>query len=54
MTTSPEWNKMLRGEWYHAGDEILQENRTRCKKACEDFNAATYASRRTKVGLWRK
>ncbi|KAJ5724806.1 acetyltransferase CysE/LacA/LpxA/NodL family [Penicillium malachiteum] len=53
MTSSPEWNKMLRGEWYHAGCEILQENRVRCKKACEEFNAASYASRREKVKLWR-
>ncbi|KAJ6007886.1 Maltose/galactoside acetyltransferase [Penicillium herquei] len=53
MTSSPEWNKMLRGEWYHAGCEILQENRVRCKKACEEFNAASYASRREKVRLWR-
>ncbi|KAJ5116790.1 hypothetical protein N7456_001138 [Penicillium angulare] len=53
MTSSPEWDKMLRGEWYHAGCEILQANRTRCKKACEEFNAASYASRREKVRLWR-
>ncbi|KAJ5721199.1 Maltose/galactoside acetyltransferase [Penicillium malachiteum] len=53
MTSSPEWNKMLCGEWYHAGCEILQENRVRCKKACEEFNAASYASRREKVRLWR-
>ncbi|CAG8919531.1 unnamed protein product [Penicillium salamii] len=53
MTSSPEWNKMLRGEWYHAGDEILQQNRERCKKACEEFNIAKYASRREKVRLWR-
>ncbi|CAG8404981.1 unnamed protein product [Penicillium salamii] len=54
MTSSPEWNKMLRGEWYHAGDEILQQNRDRCKKACEEFNIAKYTSRREKVRLWRK
>ncbi|KAJ5701635.1 hypothetical protein N7488_009183 [Penicillium malachiteum] len=53
MTSSPEWNKMLRREWYHAGCKILQENRVRCKKACEEFNAASYASRREKVRLWR-
>ncbi|PYH99275.1 trimeric LpxA-like protein [Aspergillus ellipticus CBS 707.79] len=53
MTSSPEWSKMLRGEWYHAGDDILQENRTRCRKACEAFNAARDASRREKVQLWR-
>ncbi|CAI7660958.1 unnamed protein product [Penicillium bialowiezense] len=54
MTSSPEWSKMLRGEWYHAGDEILQENRERCKKACDEFNAAKYASRREKVMIWRR
>ncbi|KAJ5936643.1 acetyltransferase CysE/LacA/LpxA/NodL family [Penicillium verhagenii] len=53
MTSSPEWDKMLRGEWYHAGCDILQENRIRCRKACEAFNAATYGSRRQKVQLWR-
>ncbi|PWY81683.1 acetyltransferase, CysE/LacA/LpxA/NodL family, partial [Aspergillus sclerotioniger CBS 115572] len=54
MTSSPEWDKMLRGKWYHAGDAILQENRTRCRKACEAFNAARDASRREKVKLWRE
>ncbi|KAJ5698289.1 hypothetical protein N7462_000294, partial [Penicillium macrosclerotiorum] len=53
MTSSPEWEKMLRGEWYHAGDDILQKNRLRCKRACEEFNTAAYASRREKVRLWR-
>ncbi|CAI7678212.1 acetyltransferase CysE/LacA/LpxA/NodL family [Penicillium manginii] len=53
MTSSPEWDKMLRGEWYNAGCEILQANRVRCKKACEEFNASNCASRREKVRLWR-
>lgn len=45
---------MLRGELYWAWDEELQGNRTRCKKACEEYNAAGGASRRRKVELWRK
>lgn len=54
MAHSKEWQKMLRGELYWAGDEDLQANRTRCKQACEEFNAASSASRRRKVELWRK
>jgi hypothetical protein len=54
MAQSKEWQKMLRGELYWAWDEDLQENRTRCKQACEAFNAAGSASRRRKVELWRK
>ncbi|CAI7608154.1 unnamed protein product [Penicillium crustosum] len=53
MTSSPEWDKMLLGEWYNPGCEILQQNRVRCKKACQAFNTASYASRREKVRLWR-
>ncbi|KAJ5589793.1 Maltose/galactoside acetyltransferase [Penicillium hetheringtonii] len=48
MSHSKEWQKMIRGEPYWAGDEDLQENRARCKKACEEFNAAGTASRRRK------
>ncbi|KAJ5322689.1 Maltose/galactoside acetyltransferase [Penicillium brevicompactum] len=44
---------MLRGELYWAWDEDLQANRTRCKQACDEFNAARKASRREKVKLWR-
>ncbi|KAJ5369775.1 Maltose/galactoside acetyltransferase [Penicillium cataractarum] len=53
MAHSKEWQKMLRGELYWAGDEDLQANRTRCKQACDAFNAAGGASRRRKVELWR-
>ncbi|KAJ5724671.1 Maltose/galactoside acetyltransferase [Penicillium malachiteum] len=54
MTTSKEWAKMLRGELYKPWDEDLQANRTRCRKACDEFNAARDATRRQKVELWRK
>ncbi|KAJ5225497.1 hypothetical protein N7468_006722 [Penicillium chermesinum] len=54
MTSSKEWAKMLRGELYMPWDQDLQDNRTRCKLACEAFNAAGNASRRQKVELWRK
>ncbi|KAJ5923582.1 Maltose/galactoside acetyltransferase [Penicillium verhagenii] len=53
MTTSKEWAKMLRGELYMPWDEDLQANRTRCKQACDEFNAAGNVSRRRKVELWR-
>ncbi|KAJ5928578.1 hypothetical protein N7466_007534 [Penicillium verhagenii] len=48
MTTSKEWAKMLRGELYMPWDEDLQANRTRCKQACDEFNAAGNVSRRRK------
>jgi hypothetical protein len=54
MAQSKEWQKMLRGDLYWAWDEDLQANRTRCKQACDDFNAAGAATRRRKVELWRK
>ena len=54
MAQSKEWQKMLRGELYWAWDKDLQANRTRCKQACEEFNAAGAVSRRRKVELWRK
>jgi hypothetical protein len=54
MSQSKEWQKMLRGDLYWAWDEDLQANRTRCKQACDDFNAAGAATRRRKVELWRK
>lgn len=54
MSQSKEWQKMLRGELYMAWDEDLQANRTRCKQACNDFNAAGAATRRQNVELWRK
>jgi Maltose acetyltransferase len=54
MATSKEWQKMLRGELYQAGDQPLQDNRTRSKMACREFNEAGNASRRSKVELWRK
>ncbi|UKZ58365.1 hypothetical protein TrVGV298_012233 [Trichoderma virens] len=53
MAQSKEWQKMVRGELYWAGDEDLQANRTRCKKACEAFNAAAHEPRRRQVELWR-
>ncbi|OJJ36249.1 hypothetical protein ASPWEDRAFT_111962 [Aspergillus wentii DTO 134E9] len=53
MTTSQEWAKMLRGELYWAWDEDLQANRTRCKQACDEFNAAKNIPRRRQVELWR-
>lgn len=45
---------MLRGELYWPWDDDLQANRTRCKRACEEFNTSQDASRRSKVELWRK
>ena len=54
MTSSKEWARMIRGELYMPWDEDLQANRTRCKTACDAFNAAGSASRRRKVELWRK
>ncbi|KAJ5091703.1 Maltose/galactoside acetyltransferase [Penicillium alfredii] len=53
MANSKEWARMLRGELYMPWDEDLQANRTRCKQACDEFNAAGAASRRRKVELWR-
>ncbi|KAF4763482.1 hypothetical protein HAV15_000283 [Penicillium sp. str.  len=53
MAQSKEWQKMLRGELYMPWDEDLQANRTRCKQACNDFNAAGATTRRQNVELWR-
>jgi len=49
-----EKDKMFRGEPYFAGDPSLQANRTRCKLACQRFNAAGEVSRRERVTLWRE
>ncbi|CRL28606.1 unnamed protein product [Penicillium camemberti] len=54
MVQSNEWQRMLRGELYWAWGEDLQANRTRCKQACNDFNAAGAATRRQNVEPWRK
>ncbi|KAJ5197104.1 hypothetical protein N7449_007583 [Penicillium cf. viridicatum] len=51
MAQSKEWQKMLRGELYLAWDEDLQANRTRCKQACNGFNATGAATRRQNVEL---
>ncbi|KAI1628726.1 trimeric LpxA-like protein [Exophiala viscosa] len=53
MANSKEWGKMCDGEIYWLWDEDLQANRTRCKKACQLYNANQDASRREKVKMWR-
>ncbi|KIM94769.1 hypothetical protein OIDMADRAFT_135460 [Oidiodendron maius Zn] len=53
MAASKEWEKMLRGELYWAGNSQLQDNRTRCRLACRQFNESGEVSRRRKVELWR-
>ncbi|KAK2743067.1 hypothetical protein FQN57_005023 [Myotisia sp. PD_48] len=51
--TSPEWQKMRRGELYHAFSPQLIAARTRCKVACDNFNNSSDVSRRKQVELWR-
>jgi Maltose acetyltransferase len=51
---SPEGQKALRGELYHAFIPELVAARSRCKHACERFNNAGEVSRRRLVELWRE
>jgi hypothetical protein len=47
--------KMARGELYYAFTPELLAERTRCKAAVREFNAAAgVASRRESVRLWRE
>jgi Maltose acetyltransferase len=52
--SSPEWNKALRGELYHAFVPELVAARDRCKQACDFFNKSDDMSRRRMVQLWRE
>jgi Maltose acetyltransferase len=52
--SSPEWDKALRGELYHAFVPELVDARDRCKQACDIFNKSDDVSRRCMVQLWRK
>jgi hypothetical protein len=52
--SSPEWDKALRGELYHAFVPELVAARDRCKQACDVFNKSDDVSRRRMVQLWRE
>ena len=52
--SSPEWEKALRGELYHAFVPELVAARDRCKQACDTFNKSDDVSRRRMVQLWRE
>ena len=52
--SSPEWDKALRGELYHAFVPELVAARDRCKRACDVFNKPDDVSRRRMVHLWRE
>lgn len=52
--SSPEWDKALRGELYHAFVPELIAARDRCKRVCDVFNKSDDVSRRRMVQLWRE
>lgn len=54
MSQPTEKEKMLRGELYCAFTPDLIAARTRCKRACAQFNKADEASRRELIELWKK